>query len=133
MKRLEGVITAMVTNFKSDGALDVRAMQASVRFQIENGAAGLCPLGGTGEPLAMTVTEHKQVIDAVTGVRGSACFRVQARGQLSRDELGAGGRGTGPRRPGAATLAALAVSIRPRSRSNGRLLPLHAPAAPESG
>ena len=66
MKRIEGVITAMVTSFKSDGALDVRAMQASVRFQIENGAAGLCPLGGTGEPLSMTVTEHKQIIDAVT-------------------------------------------------------------------
>ena len=66
MRRLAGVITAMVTHFKPDGALDVRAMQGSVRYQIENGAAGLCPLGGTGEPLSMTVSEHKQLIDAVT-------------------------------------------------------------------
>ncbi len=65
MKQIEGVITALVTSFKSDAALDLKAMRESVRFQIENGAAGLCPLGGTGEPLSMTVDEHKRVIDAV--------------------------------------------------------------------
>jgi 4-hydroxy-tetrahydrodipicolinate synthase len=36
-----------------------------VRFQIDQGIGGLCPLGGTGEPLSMTVDEHKRVIDAV--------------------------------------------------------------------
>lgn len=66
MKAIEGVITAMVTSFSRDGSLDLAAMRDSVRFQIDNGAAGLCPLGGTGEPLSMTVDEHKQVIDAVT-------------------------------------------------------------------
>jgi 4-hydroxy-tetrahydrodipicolinate synthase len=65
MKPITGVITAMVTSFKEDGALDLKAMRESVRYQIANGAAGLCPLGGTGEPLSMTVDEHKQVIDAV--------------------------------------------------------------------
>jgi 4-hydroxy-tetrahydrodipicolinate synthase len=65
MKPIEGVITAMVTSFNGDGALDVAAMRASTRFQLENGAAGLCPLGGTGEPLSMTLDEHRQVIDAV--------------------------------------------------------------------
>ena len=66
MKAIEGVITAMVTSFTREGRLDVASMRESVRYQIENGAAGLCPLGGTGEPLSMTVDEHKQVIDAVT-------------------------------------------------------------------
>jgi 4-hydroxy-tetrahydrodipicolinate synthase len=63
---IEGVITAMVTSFQADGTLDLDGMRDSARFQIDNGAAGLCPLGGTGEPLALTVTEHKQVIDSVT-------------------------------------------------------------------
>lgn len=65
MKAVEGIITAMVTCFGSDGALDLPAMKASVRHLIDSGAGGLCPLGGTGEPLSLTVDEHKQVIDAV--------------------------------------------------------------------
>lgn len=65
MKAVEGIITAMVTCFRPDGALDLPAMRASVRHLIASGAGGLCPLGGTGEPLSLTVDEHKQVIDAV--------------------------------------------------------------------
>lgn len=66
MKEIQGVITAMVTSFTADGAVDPKSMRAAVRHQIESGAGGLCPLGGTGEPLSMTVDEHKQVIDTVT-------------------------------------------------------------------
>jgi 4-hydroxy-tetrahydrodipicolinate synthase len=65
MKPIEGIITALVTPFTSTGALDIDALRAAVRHQVDCGAGGLCPLGGTGEPLAMTVSEHKQVIDAV--------------------------------------------------------------------
>lgn len=65
MKPIAGVITAMVTCFTEDGTLDATALRASVRHQIASGAGGLCPLGGTGEPLSMTVEEHRQVIDAV--------------------------------------------------------------------
>ncbi len=65
MKKIEGVITAMVTCFNNDFALDAPALRDSVQHQIARGAAGLCPLGGTGEPLSMTVAEHKQVIDTV--------------------------------------------------------------------
>ena len=65
MKKLDGVITAMVTCFTRGGSLDLPALRDSVRHQVASGAAGLCPLGGTGEPLSLTVSEHKQVIDAV--------------------------------------------------------------------
>ena len=65
MKSIEGMITAMVTNFTDDGALDEPGLRAAVRQQIDGGAEGLCPLGGTGEPLSLTVDEHKRVIDAV--------------------------------------------------------------------
>lgn len=66
MKAIEGVVTAMVTSFTAEGAVDAKGLRATVRHQVQSGAAGLCPLGGTGEPLSMTVDEHKQVIDAVT-------------------------------------------------------------------
>jgi 4-hydroxy-tetrahydrodipicolinate synthase len=65
MRSIEGIITALVTPFNADGGLDLPALRASVRHQLDSGAGGLCPLGGTGEPLAMTVDEHKHVIDAV--------------------------------------------------------------------
>ena len=65
MKAVEGIITAMVTSFREDGALDLPGMRASVRHLIASGVGGLCPLGGTGEPLALTVEEHKRVIDVV--------------------------------------------------------------------
>jgi 4-hydroxy-tetrahydrodipicolinate synthase len=65
MKAIEGIITALVTPFTADGALDLAALRSSVRHQLAAGVGGLCPLGGTGEPLSMSVAEHKQVIDAV--------------------------------------------------------------------
>jgi 4-hydroxy-tetrahydrodipicolinate synthase len=65
MKKIEGIITALVTCFDDSGAFDPERMRRSVRYQIDNGSAGLCPLGGTGEPLALTVDEHKCVIDLV--------------------------------------------------------------------
>ena len=65
MKTIEGMITAMVTSFTGDGALDEQGMRAAVRHLIDSGAEGLCPLGGTGEPLSLTVDEHKRVIDVV--------------------------------------------------------------------
>ena len=40
-------------------------MRSSVRRQIESGAAGLCPLGGTGEPLSLSLAEHFRVVDTV--------------------------------------------------------------------
>ena len=58
MKPIEGIVTAMVTSFTADGALDLKAMRAAVRHQIESGAGGLCPHGGTGEPLSMSVNDH---------------------------------------------------------------------------
>ncbi|MBP6020328.1 MAG: dihydrodipicolinate synthase family protein [Burkholderiaceae bacterium] len=59
------MMTALVTTFDVDGQLDKLAMRESVRFQLQQGIAGLCPLGGTGEPLSLTLTEHKQIIDLV--------------------------------------------------------------------
>lgn len=66
----EGIFTALVTCFQDDGTLDVPALRKSVQFQIEQGVQGVVPLGGTGEPLSLTVDEHKQVIDAVTEEAG---------------------------------------------------------------
>ena len=62
---LKGIHTALVTPFDADLAFDEAAMRRSVRFQLEAGAAGLCALGGTGEPLSLALEEHFRVVDAV--------------------------------------------------------------------
>jgi len=65
MTALGGLITALVTNFDVDGRLDCNALRAGTRFQVEQGVDGLCPLGGTGEPLSLSLDEHKRVMDTV--------------------------------------------------------------------
>lgn len=92
MKAIEGVITAMVTSFAGDGALDLEGMRAGVRHQIDSGAAGLCPLGGTGEPLSMSVDEHRQVIDTVTAEAGGRVPVVIGTLLGSQDDIIALGR-----------------------------------------
>jgi 4-hydroxy-tetrahydrodipicolinate synthase len=66
----DGIFTALVTPFQSDGALDLAALRKSVAFQIEHGVRGVVPLGGTGEPLSLTVDEHRAVIDTVIDEAG---------------------------------------------------------------
>jgi 4-hydroxy-tetrahydrodipicolinate synthase len=75
----------MVTSFRDDGSLDIDAMRRAARYQIDSGASGVCVLGSTGEPLAMTVDEHKRAIDAVvTEVAGR--ITVTAGTLLGRQE-----------------------------------------------
>ena len=62
---LAGINTALLTPFDADLALDEAAMRRGVRHQLESGANGLCALGGTGEPLSLSVDEHCRVVDAV--------------------------------------------------------------------
>lgn len=59
----EGAYAALVTPFRADGGLDLAGLAALVEHCIAGGIAGLCPLGGTGEPLAQNLDEHRQVID----------------------------------------------------------------------
>ena len=62
---LKGIHAALVTPFDRDLKVDTEALRRSVEYQIGAGIAGLCPLGGTGEPLSLTLDEHRLVIDTV--------------------------------------------------------------------
>ena len=62
---LAGSNTALVTPFDADLEFDQGAMRRSVRHQLAAGTAGLCVLGGTGEPLSLSLAEHRRVIDTV--------------------------------------------------------------------
>ncbi len=64
----KGTYTALVTPFRSDGALDLDALARLVEWQIESGIDGLVPCGSTGEAATLSHSEHIQVVKHVVEV-----------------------------------------------------------------
>jgi len=68
-----GTLTALVTPFAADGAVDENALRALVDWQLKSGVEGIVPCGTTGEAATMTNDEHMGVIETVVSqVDGSA-------------------------------------------------------------
>ena len=61
--KIEGTITAMVTPFGKDGAVDYGALKAFVEWQCENGVEGICAVGTSGESPTLSHDEHHKVIE----------------------------------------------------------------------
>lgn len=61
---ISGVYTAIVTPFDADGAIDFNTLGELVRFQFAQGAAGIVPIGGTGEYPALSREERRDVVAA---------------------------------------------------------------------
>ena len=61
--KLQGTITAMVTPFGKDGAVDYGRLAEFVDWQCESGVEGLCPVGTTGESPTLDHAEHHKVIE----------------------------------------------------------------------
>src|SRR5437762_10561355 len=64
-KKFRGAGVALVTPFKTDGALDEAAFERFIDFQIEEGTNFLVPCGTTGENPALTLDEHRRVVEIV--------------------------------------------------------------------
>jgi 4-hydroxy-tetrahydrodipicolinate synthase len=60
-----GCLTALITPFRSGGAVDYEALGTIVEAQIAGGVHGLVPCGSTGESATLTHEEHAQVVGAV--------------------------------------------------------------------
>lgn len=61
----EGVYTALLTPFNTEGNVDEEALQKLVEFQIKNGISGLVPMGTTGESPTLSHGEHVRIIEMV--------------------------------------------------------------------
>ena len=57
-----GSITALITPFRN-GALDKKAFEAFVDWQIKSGTTGLVPVGTTGESPTLSHEEHGEVVE----------------------------------------------------------------------
>ena len=65
MATISGVITAMVTPFDADGALDLAAARRLARHLVENGSHGLVVAGTTGEAPTLSDDEKLRLLEAV--------------------------------------------------------------------
>jgi 4-hydroxy-tetrahydrodipicolinate synthase len=70
MKPLVGSFVALATPFKN-GGLDVDAYRTLIRFQLENGTAGLIPIGTTGEASTMSDAERDLAVRTAVEVAAS--------------------------------------------------------------
>jgi len=59
----KGAITALITPFTQEGALDEQAFRKLVDWQIAEGINGLVPVGTTGESPVLSHEEHKKIIE----------------------------------------------------------------------
>lgn len=65
----KGSITALITPF-SNGAVDEKAFQAFVDWQITEGSNGVVPVGTTGESPTLSHDEHKRVVELCVEATG---------------------------------------------------------------
>lgn len=62
-----GSCTALITPFR-EGAVDYKAFESFVDWQINQGTHGLVPVGTTGESPTLSHEEHKKVVEACVAV-----------------------------------------------------------------
>jgi 4-hydroxy-tetrahydrodipicolinate synthase len=62
MMKIKGSCTALITPFKTNGAVDESAFERLVEWQIAQGTQGLVAVGTTGESPTLSTEEHERVI-----------------------------------------------------------------------
>jgi 4-hydroxy-tetrahydrodipicolinate synthase len=81
----KGSIVALITPFRN-GAVDERAFQQLVDWQIGQGTQGLVPCGTTGESPTLSHAEHKRVIDLCVEAAGRRVPVIAGTGSNSTEE-----------------------------------------------
>ena len=98
MGEIRGVLTAMVTPFDADGALDLDGSRHLARRLVERGCHGLVIAGTTGESATLSDAEKLELLEAVLDEVGDTATVIAGTGsndtahavQLTREARGAG-------------------------------------------
>lgn len=82
---LKGSLVALITPFR-DGAVDEKAFQSFVDWQISQGTHGVVPCGTTGESPTLSHAEHKRVVELCVDVAKGRIPVVAGTGSNSTQE-----------------------------------------------
>lgn len=101
MAHFHGVITAMVTPFTDDGALDLKRARSLARHLVEHGSHGLVVGGTTGESPTLDATELLRLLEATlaevgdraTVIAGTGSNDTRHAAELTRRASRAGAHG----------------------------------------
>src|SRR6478752_2042662 len=130
---VRGALTALVTPFMADGALDEAAFRRLVRWQILAGIDGLVPCGTTGESPTLSADERERLIDATVEVAAERPSRDRIRvvAGTGTNDTAATIRAT---RRAAELGADAALVVAPYyNRPDGRMLDAHFRAVADEG
>ncbi len=83
---IRGVYTALITPFRSDGAIDMQILRALVDEQIDAGIDGLVPMGTTGESPTVSHDEQVETIAAVIEQSNGRVPVIAGSGSNATDE-----------------------------------------------
>lgn len=64
----KGSLVALITPMRADGAMDEKAYEAFVDWQISEGTRAVVPVGTTGESPTLSHAEHKRAVAIATAV-----------------------------------------------------------------
>ncbi|MBB5693488.1 4-hydroxy-tetrahydrodipicolinate synthase [Muricoccus pecuniae] len=82
----KGSLVALITPMTPDGALDERAFQDFVSWQVEEGAQGLVPVGTTGESPTLSHEEHARIVELCIEAAGGRVPVIAGAGSNSTAE-----------------------------------------------
>lgn len=82
----KGSLVALITPMQRDGALDEKAFQSFVDWQVRQGTHGLVPVGTTGESPTLSHAEHKRVVELCIAAAGRRVPVIAGAGSNSTDE-----------------------------------------------
>lgn len=81
-----GSFVALITPMRADGAIDEKAYEEFVDWQIGEGSEGVVPVGTTGESPTLSHAEHKRVVDIAIAVAKGRVPVIAGTGSNSTEE-----------------------------------------------
>ncbi|MFT8244398.1 4-hydroxy-tetrahydrodipicolinate synthase [Roseomonas sp. BN140053] len=82
----KGSLVALITPMTRDGAVDEKAFQGFVDWQVREGTQGLIPVGTTGESPTLSHTEHERVVEMCVEAAGGRVPVIAGAGSNSTAE-----------------------------------------------
>ncbi|MXP63254.1 4-hydroxy-tetrahydrodipicolinate synthase [Roseomonas sp. M0104] len=82
----KGSLVALITPMAENGALDAKAFQDFVEWQVSEGTAGLIPVGTTGESPTLSHEEHHRVVEMCVEAAAGRVPVIAGAGSNSTEE-----------------------------------------------